>query len=171
MNGDAIGTSIQTAITYLTEHPDEARYMDSAATATLEGGLRVRVDGPNGEHIATDMPASVGGAASAPSPGWLFRAAVASCDATLIAMRAAVQRVELSRLDVTVDSESDDRGILGIDDGVPAGPLRIRVRVRIASPHGSAAELREIAEWGDRHCPVADAARRAIDTSLEVAVE
>ena len=114
------------------------------------------------------MPPSVGGEGSAPSPGWLFRAALASCDATLIAMRAAAQGIQLSRLEVAVDSESDDRGILGIDEAVPAGPLRIRVRVRLASPDASDAELRKIADWGDRHCPVSDGARRPTETIMEV---
>jgi len=168
MKTDAIRESIQKAAGYLREHPGEARYTDSVATATLDDGLRVKVEGANGEQIATDMPPSVGGKGSAPSPGWLFRAALASCDATLIAMRAAAQGIQLSRLEVAVDSESDDRGILGIDEAVPAGPLRIRVRVRLASPDASDAELRKIADWGERHCPVSDAARRAIETIMQV---
>jgi uncharacterized OsmC-like protein len=156
------------AMTYLREHPAEARYTESSATATLDRGLRIKVEGPSGERIFTDMPTSVGGTASAPSPGWLFRAALASCEATLIAMRAAVQGIELSRLDVVVDSESDDRGILGIDEGVPAGPLEMRVRVRLSASGASETALREIAAWGHRHCPVSDAVTRAIDMSLEV---
>jgi uncharacterized OsmC-like protein len=166
----SIRESIDKAIGYLTQHPEEARYTDSVATARLEGGLRVRVVGPNSEELTTDMPSSVGGTASAPSPGWLFRAALASCVATLIAMRAALQGIELSRLEVVVDSESDDRGILGIDEKVPAGPLGIRVRVRIASPNASKAQLGQIAEWGLQHCPVADAARRTVETNLEVEI-
>ena len=168
MKTDAIRESIQKAAGYLREHPGEARYTDSVATAMLDDGLRVKVEGANGEQIATDMPPSVGGNGSAPSPGWLFRAALASCDATLIAMRAAAQGIQLSRLEVAVDSESDDRGILGIDEAVPAGPLRIRVRVRLASPDASDAELRKIVDWGERHCPVSDAARRPTETLMEV---
>ncbi len=168
MKTDPIRESLRTASSYLSEHPEEARYTDSIATATLEKGLRVRVEGPAGERISTDMPASVGGAGSSPSPGWLFRAALASCEATLIAMRAAVQGIQLSRLEVAVDSESDDRGILGLDEGVPAGPLRIHVRVRLASPDATEGELRNIADWGDRHCPVSDAARRSIETTVDV---
>jgi len=86
----------------------------------------------------------------------------------LIAMRAAVLGIQLSRLEVAVDSESDDRGILGLDDGVPAGPLRIRVRVRLASPDATESELRKIVDWGDRHCPVSDAARRSIEITVDV---
>ena len=44
--------------------------------------------------------------------GWLLRAATASCLATLIAMEAALDGVELSSLEVTVDSQSDDLGIV-----------------------------------------------------------
>jgi uncharacterized OsmC-like protein len=166
---DRIRDSIQAAINYLTDHPDEARYVDSAATAKIEDGLRVRVDGPSGEQIFTDMPTSVGGAGSAPSPGWLFRASVASCEATLITMRAAMQGVVLSRLDVTVESDSDDRGILDMSESVPSGPLQLRIRVHIASRGASRAQLAEIAYWGDRHCPVADGARRAVSTTFEIA--
>ena len=32
-------------------------------------------------------------------------------------------------IEVTVDSESDDYGILGLDPAVPAGPLSMRVQV------------------------------------------
>src|SRR5438552_18275450 len=102
--------ALANAIAYLTAHPDEARYTDSPATAVLESGLAVTVQGPNGASVATDMPKSVGGGDGAPSPGWLLRAAQASCLATLIAMRAAQQGIELARIEVVVDSESDDRG-------------------------------------------------------------
>jgi uncharacterized OsmC-like protein len=56
------------------------------------------------------MVPSVGGTATAPSPGWLLRPAEASCVVTLIAMRAAMSRIALDTLEVTGDSESDDRG-------------------------------------------------------------
>src|SRR2546428_7501604 len=127
MDADGIRRSLAAAIAYLTEHPDEAAYTDSVAVARIENGLRCRIEGPSGESILTDMPTSVGGDATAPSPAWLSRAAHAGCVATLIAMRAAQESVSLSDLEVAVDSESDDRGILGIDDRVPAGPRSVRV--------------------------------------------
>src|SRR5437764_14985670 len=133
---DRIREAIEGAVAYLTAHPDEARYTDSAATAVVEQGLRVRVDGPTGESVATDMPASVGGTGSAPSAGWLFRASLAACAATLIAMRATQEGVRLSTLRVRVDSESDDQGILGIDPGIPAGPLSVRVAVEATAASG-----------------------------------
>jgi uncharacterized OsmC-like protein len=175
VEGDAvtqadIAAKIAAAREYLRAHRDEARYRDTAATAVVEDGLRVRATGPDGAAVVTDMSAGIGGGASAPSPGWLFRAADASCIATLIAMRAAEQGIELDRLEVTVDSESDDFGILGIDEAVPAGPLSIRVQVRVAAVGVTDDHLREIVAWGVAHCPVCDAAKRAVpvETLVEV---
>jgi uncharacterized OsmC-like protein len=163
-----IGEAIRTAREYLSAHPDEAGYADSPATARVESGLRVAVDGPDGARIATDMPPSVGGGGSAPSSGWLLRAGHAACVATLIAMRAADLDVRLGHLEVTVDSDSDDRGILGIDERIPAGPLRTRVRVSIAADGVLRETLNEIVEWGWRHCPVDDAVRRAVPVTVEI---
>jgi uncharacterized OsmC-like protein len=164
---ELIRAAIATAGRYLAEHPAEARYTDQSATVVMESGLRFRAEYPGGV-ISTDMPASIGGRATAPSPGWLWRASLAACEATLIKMRAASLGIAIERLEVTVDSESDDRGILGLDDSVPAGPLSGRVRVQIAAPGASAAQLREVVGWADRHCPVADGFRRAIPLTLEV---
>ena len=67
-----------------------------------------------------------------------------------------------------MDSESDDRGILGIDEAVSAGPLAIGVRVRIDAADTTVDRLREIVEWGLRHCPVQDVARRAVPVKIEI---
>lgn len=166
--GSHIGRSIEAARQYLAEHPEEARYTDTAASAVIEGGLRCRVQGPDGATVYTDMPTSVGGESTGPSPGWLLRAGQASCEATLIMMRAAELGIPLQRVEVVVDSESDDRGILAMDDDVPAGPLSSRVRVRITADGVEPQILRELVEWADRHCPVSDGLRRVVPTTVEV---
>ena len=166
-----IGDAVARASAYLAEHPDEARYRDSVATATLGRNLRVDVTGPGGEKVSTDMPRGIGGEATVPSPGWLFRAATASCVASLIGIRAATLGLDLDPgdVEVTVDSESDDRGILGLDDDIAAGALSMKVVVRISD--GSVGhEAREaIARWALDHCPVADSAARPVPIELEVA--
>src|SRR5919108_172136 len=105
MAAEQIRNAIRAASEYLARNPDEAHSTDSPAKANLVDGLIVRVTGPNGETITTDMVPSVGGTATAPSPGWLLRAAEASCVVTLIAMRAAMLGISLDALEVTVDSE------------------------------------------------------------------
>jgi len=160
--------ALERATSYLTEHPEDARSTDSLAKAVLEDGLRVRVTGAGPESLVTDMVPSVGGGGSAPSPGWLLRAALASCVVTLIAMRSAQLGLDARGVEVTVDSESDDRGILGIDPSVPAGPLSVRIAVRAASPGAEGSELRAAVDWAIDHCPVVDAVRRAVPVSVEL---
>lgn len=167
MTNTAIHEAVSKAIEYLSAHPEEAQYTDSAATAVVTSGLAVSVTGPNGAAVTTDMPKSVGGDDQAPSPGWLLRAAQASCLAMMVAMRAAHQGLDVGRIEVIVDSESDDRGILGIDESVPAGPLSSRARVRIESGGIAREELERLVQWADSHCPVQDAVRRAIPCTVE----
>lgn len=166
---DSIRAAIEGASAYLTEHPDEARYTDSIARARIESGLRVVVEGPAGERLETDMPAAVGGAGSGSSPGWYLRAAVAACVASLATMRAAQLGWTGFRCDVDVDSESDDRGILGLDASVPGGPLSMRIALHLAADAVGLDGLEELAVWAVEHCPVSDAIRRAVPVHIEVA--
>jgi uncharacterized OsmC-like protein len=166
-----IGDAVARASAYLTEHPDEARYRDSAATARLGANLHVEITGPGGESMATDMPRGIGGEAAVASPGFLFRAAAAACVASLIGIRAATLGIALEPgdVEVIVDSESDDRGILGLDDAIPAGALSLKVIVRFTGgPNGSAAR-NALARWALDHCPVTDTAARPVPIELEVA--
>jgi uncharacterized OsmC-like protein len=165
-----IGDAVARAGEYLTEHPDEARYRDSAATARLVGGLLVNVSGPGGESLKTDMPRGIGGGASVPSPGWYFRAAAASCVASLIAIRAAALGIDLApaNVEVVVDSESDDRGILGLDSSIPAGALSMKVVVRIGGTKLGSDARSALARWALDHCPVTDTANRPVPIELEV---
>ncbi len=163
---DAIRTAIESASAYLIEHPDEARYTDSLATARIEEGLRIRVDGPNGESLVTDMPGAVGGGGAAPSPGWFLRAAVAACVTSLAVMRAAQLGIEGFTCEVEVDSESDDRGILGLESTVPGGPLSMRIGFRMSATGPD--RLEDVASWAVDHCPVSDAVRRAIPVTVEL---
>jgi len=165
---DDIRTAIEAASAYLREHPEEAHYIDSLATARVESGLRVVVTGPSGEELVTDMPAGVGGAASAPSPGWAMRAAVASCAVTLATMRAAQLGLTSFRCVVDVDSESNDFGILGLGASTPAGPLAMRLQFRMSADGAGLDALEEIATWAADHCPVADAVRRGVPLHIEV---
>jgi uncharacterized OsmC-like protein len=163
-----IAGAVARASAYLTEHPDEARYRDSFARAHLESGLVVEVTGPAGERLTTDMPRGIGGSATATSPGWLFRAATASCVASLVAIRAASTGATLRSVDVEVDSESDDRGILGLDAAIPAGALSVKVVVTVDAPGLESDAVEALAAWALEHCPVTDSLRRAVPISLEV---
>lgn len=164
----SISDAVAKASAYLAEHPEEARYRDSFARARVESGLVVTVTGPGGESLTTDMPAGIGGTAIAPSPGWFLRAAAASCVAALIAIRAAATDVKIGSVEVEVDSESDDRGILGLDEAIPAGAISTNVVVSIDAPGVERVDLEALAAWAVAHCPVTDTISREVPLALEV---
>lgn len=150
--------------------PAKARAKNAPATARLTAGLRCEVAGPHDVRLHTDMPPAMGGTASGPNPGWLLRGALAACTATVIAMRAATLGVRLTELEVTVESDSDNRGILGLDELVSAGLRAMRTSVRISAPEASLDTLREIVRWADAHSPVGCTLRDAPGYSLQIEV-
>jgi uncharacterized OsmC-like protein len=164
---DSIRSAIERASGHLTENPEGATGSDSAATAVREDGLRFRVEGP-WASLTSDMAESVGGGASAPTPGWLLRAALAACDATLVAMEAARDGIELTDLQVSVESESDFRGVLGVDPSIQAAPLSVRVGIRLAATDATDEQLRAIVKRAESHSPVRDALAREVPMTTEI---
>ena len=164
-----IAQAVSRVVEHLEAHPEDGYDVGVSVTATTTG-LRASSESPDGHVVITDMPRGIGGGASAPSPGWLLRAALASCDATLISLRAASVGVELDTLEVAVAMDFDDRGLLGTDDTVPAGPLSTTVSVRIGAEDVDEETLRAIVTWAERHSPVGDALSRAIPGTVGVEI-
>jgi len=138
MEPERIRKAVAGVMAHFEAHPEEALSEDKPAKAVLESGLRIRVEGPGSWSMTTDMPAPFGGEGSAPSPGWLRRAAQAACEATMIAIGAAQSGIALQSLEVTIGSVSDDRGMLGVAEGVPAGPDVSSSQPGAPLPRGSA---------------------------------
>jgi uncharacterized OsmC-like protein len=137
MTEPAVRQAIERTMAAIATDSTKAKAKNVPATARMTDGLKCEVIGPHGERLETDMPPAMGGAASGPNPAWLLRGALASCTATVIAMRAARLRIKLDALEGTVESESDARGILGMDASVSAGLGALRTKVKIrgdASP-------------------------------------
>lgn len=170
MNGEHVREAMERLASSMSADPAKARAKNAPATARLEAGLRCEVSGPYGERLVTDMPPAVGGERSGPNPGWLLRAALASCTATVIAMRAAKLGVTLDTLEVTAESDSDLRGLLGAREGVSAAHGPVRIKVKIGAPGASPESLREMVAWADAHSPVNCTLREPPACSLEVEV-
>jgi len=149
--------------------PAKAKAKNVPATARVTEGLKCEVTGPNKERVVTDMPSPMGGGGSAPNPAWFLRAGMASCAATVIAMRAAKLGVALTTLEVTVESDSDLRGLLGLDERVSAGLNPMRTKVRISGDAEPQA-LRALVEWAEAHSPVGCTVKNAAACSLDIEV-
>ena len=170
MSVEHIQNSVKDVIAYLTENPEDALSTSPPITAVMESDLRCRATGTEGQSIVTDMPKAVGGGGSAPSPGWLARAAIATCDATRIALRAAELGIALDTLEVVMDSVDDDRGLFGIDESVRAGSLSVRTRVTIGAEGVDRQVLQDIVDYAVKHSPVADNCRTDTPSTVEITI-
>jgi uncharacterized OsmC-like protein len=170
-----IAAAMQRVESVLKRRPAAGIHDDAPATACWQTGMRIVASHANGTQMATDMPTELGGSGDQVTPGWLFRAGLASCCATRIAMGAAAAGIELTRLEVSASSRSDTRGLFGLADvsGEPvgAGPRDVQLVVRISALGVSAQRLRTLVEDCNRCSPVSAALRDAVPLALQIEVD
>ena len=167
-----IATAMQRVERALRHRPGMGLHEDAPAVARWDGGTRVVSSHANGTRVSTDMPAELGGNGDRVTPGWLFRAGVASCLTTRIAMGAAAAGIELTALEVRAGSHSDLRGLLDLPDaeGTPvfAGPCAVQLHVRIAAPGVAPERLRALVEDSHRCSPMPNALEHAVPVDLHI---
>lgn len=154
MSNEAVRQAVEKTSKLFESEPSKAKVNTPPVTASLTTGLAFRLNGARGE-VQTDMPPPMGGQASAETPGWHMRAGLASCIATMIATRAAQLGIKLDLLEVTILSEVDWRGALGLDDSVVPSMTNLRPQIKISAAGVPQAVLSEIVRWGEEHSPVA----------------
>jgi uncharacterized OsmC-like protein len=170
-----IAAALQRVEAVLQRRPDLGLHDDAPAAARWQGGTRMVTSHENGTQMLTDMPDEFGGTGDQVTPGWLFRAGIASCAATTVALAAARADIELATLEVRAGSRSDARGLLGLPeaDGTPvcAGPVEVQLDVRIAA-HGMAPErLRALVEDALKRSPMPNALVRPTPMALRIEVD
>jgi uncharacterized OsmC-like protein len=174
MTMERIAAALHRVDSILTRRPEAARHGDASAVARWEGGARVVSRHPNGASVATDMPAELGGTGEEVTPGWLWRAALSSCLATRIVMGAAVDGIDLASLEVSANSRSDLRGLLGMKAAsgeVPSpAPTDVQLHVRIRAREVSRERLQALVERSQACSPMQAAASRALPIELSVEV-
>lgn len=169
MSNLAARDTLERAKRLFLEKPAVAKRPNTTATAVWRDGLVCDVTGPTAERAITDMPEPMGGNGAGSNPGWLLRAGIASCAATAIAMRAALQGIALKTLEVQVDSESDARGLVGIPD-VSTALGSLRMSIRISADGVDEGQLRELAAWGETNSPVGCTLRDSPHVTVDVVV-
>lgn len=169
MASERIREAVAATEARLEADPELGRGPDTPVTATHEAGLEMRVEGPEDWVVRTDHREAIGGTETAPNPGWFWRASLAACDATVVRIEAARRGIELRTLEVTVESDSDSRGSMGVDD-VPAGPSVVRIHFHLGAEDATDEELEGLVEWTEANSPVGHAVGTAtpIETTVEV---
>lgn len=169
-----LAAALHRAEAVLRRRPDMGLHDDAPATARWDGNTRVVASHANGTQVSTDMPGELGGTGDRVTPGWLFRAGLASCATTSIAMAAAAEGIALTALEVRVSSRSDTRGLLGMTeaDGAPvsAGPCDVRMHVRIFAHDAPPDRLRALVEKAYRCSPIPAAVVNAVPVDVRIDV-
>lgn len=167
-----LAAALQRLVSLLQRRPEFGLHDDAPAQARWQGGTRVVSSHANGTQFATDMPSEIGGSGEGVTPGWLFRAGLASCAVTSIVMAAATEAVELGLLEVRVSSRSDVRGLLGMADSegrpVYGGPGEMQLQVRIGAAGVAPERLRALVERGLRGSPIPNAVQNATPLALQI---
>ncbi|HLF79485.1 MAG TPA: OsmC family protein [Dehalococcoidia bacterium] len=164
---DDLKTVIESALSGLKEHPTAGQ--GTAVTRTvIRSGVTCDVEDGHWKLIADEMPGD-GGAGLGPDPGVFGRAALGSCLAMGYVMWAAHLDIPIEACEVVVEADYDARGMLGLDDSIPAGWTDLRYKVTIKSP-ASPERIREMVEFADRHSSILDFYRRPHEITRQLII-
>jgi uncharacterized OsmC-like protein len=125
----------------------------SLSKTKITNGLSCEITEGNYKLIA-DMPESVGGNASGPTPGIYGRAALGSCLAIGYMMKASAMNIKIDSLEVEVQADYDDGALLGTSS-VPPGYLEVRYTVTIESD-AAEEEILQMLDLADNQSPYLD---------------
>ncbi len=161
----------------LRRRPEAGLSADASAFARWSGPetpLRVVCRHPNGREVCTDLSPELGGGGGEVTPGWLYRAGLANCATTSIALLAAAEGVALTTLQVEAASRSDARGLVALQDehGVAVSPAPVDqcLLVSIGARGAAPAQLRALVERALQRSPIPLAVRaNGLDVRVDVA--
>ena len=125
--------------------------------AKITNGLSCEITEGNYKLIA-DMPESVGGNASGPTPGVYGRAAFGSCLAIGYMMKASAMNIKIDSLEVEVQADYDDGALFGTSPAYP-GYLEVRYTVTVESD-AAEDEILQMLDIADKQSPYLDVFNR-----------
>ena len=110
--------------------PDMAR-STSRTTGRIEAGTSCAItDGV--DTVVSDMPEIMGGDGAGPTPGFFARAGIIGCVAIALKNAAAQAEIPIDAVDVSVETDFDDRAGYGMIEGTNA-PRETRVEITLTS--------------------------------------
>ena len=167
MSQEQIKAALERATRTVTEKPSVGQRV-YVNTAVVESGLTCRVQEKH--HVMTaDLPASMGGEDSGPSPGMFLRGALSSCVAMGVKMWAARRDVAIDRVEVRVETYVDARGQFGVAKEIAPGFEGVRMHIQVESPAGEDV-LRDVIETSLKFSPLLDAFRKAQAIETQVSL-
>lgn len=102
----------------------------AAARTTWKGNMRVECEARD-HAIVTDQPADMGGSDAGPNPLEVFLISLGSCQATMAAIIASQERIDLADFTVEIEGDYDLDSLMGKAQEGQSGFIEIRQKVFI----------------------------------------
>lgn len=118
------------AIGLFSKRPEAAQVLN-CGTAEVREGLQCTYE-QDGHHLVIDMPTAIGGSDEGFAPGFYGRAAICGCLAIGIKMTATREDIRLEVVQVGIEQDWDNRGVLAMDGANPV-PSDTRIAIEVAS--------------------------------------
>lgn len=131
------------------KRPAKAKGDGRTVSRLVRGMVCEASEGP--WRLTIDQPEAMGGEGSAPSPGFVGRAALGACLVQGYALALAGAGVAVESLEVEVFGSSDTRGFLGVP-GVPPGYADVTCRVSLKAD-ANPGEIDALLDKAERESP------------------
>ncbi|MEX1148020.1 MAG: OsmC family protein [Sphingomonadales bacterium] len=92
--------------------------------------------------------------------------ALAGCVTTTFVLHAMARGITIREMSTELEGELDLRGLLGLNEDVPAGYEQIRVRMHVRADCPDA-ELDDLIEYAGQHSPVCNTVCRPVPVTVE----
>jgi uncharacterized OsmC-like protein len=92
--------------------------------------------------------------------------ALAGCVTTTFVLHATARGITIQELSTELEGELDLQGLLGLDDGVPAGYEQIRIRMKVKADCTDE-QLEALLAYAQAHSPVCNTVCRPVPVRIE----
>ncbi len=133
----------------------------------LPTGTKCEIDAGDWKFTC-DVAESSGGTNEGPDPGPFGRGALGACLAIGYRTQAAIEGIDLGKIEVEVEADLDAAGYYGVADVAP-GYLAVRCNVAVES-QASEEEIRKVLDAAEKHSPWLDNFKRgvAVERNLKI---
>ena len=117
------------------------------------------------EYINGEPPVLLGNNESA-NPAEFLLHSLAGCVTTTFVLHAVARGITIRKISTYLEGEVDLRGLLGLDESIPAGYEQIRIRIDVKADC-SDAELDDLLAYAQHHSPICNTICRPVPVTVE----